>query len=202
MRKCISVAAMIACIVIPSPASAAPVARPAGKDTTSHWEHRAEAFGADAKEATRILNRLAADGWEYVGPLGNGLVAFKKYFPSQRESAAKKELSKWEGSWDGGDGVAMTIKGDRFWSRAAGVGDRNGTIRIVKVDAKVTLVDLLVEEGDVKGQTFKAIFRIDGDTLHYCGTFGEVRPVEFETQGDTYYVVWKRAKKSDQRVQP
>ena len=56
-------------------------------------------------------------------------------------------------------------------------------------------MDLLVEEGDVKGQTFKAIFRVDGDKLEYCGTYGDARPVEFKSEGECYYVPWKRAKK-------
>ncbi len=42
------------------------------------WEWKAVSFGADEKEATKKLDELAADGWEYVGPLANGLVAFKR----------------------------------------------------------------------------------------------------------------------------
>ena len=33
-------------------------------------EYKAVRFGTDEKENTRTLNDLAADGWEYVGPLG------------------------------------------------------------------------------------------------------------------------------------
>jgi hypothetical protein len=45
------------------------------------WEFRAVSFGTDEKENTRKLNELAAAGWEYVGPLANSMVAFKRYVP-------------------------------------------------------------------------------------------------------------------------
>lgn len=47
-------------------------------DPTKGWEHKAVSVGADEKEATAKLNALAADGWEYVGPLSGGLVAFRR----------------------------------------------------------------------------------------------------------------------------
>jgi uncharacterized protein (TIGR03067 family) len=112
-----------------------------------------------------------------------------------RAAAAKKELAKWEGSWVGDPGVTMTIKGDRFTSSARGIGPRNGTITFVEVGEKVTQVDMLVEEGDTKGQTFKAIFRFDGTTLEYCGTYTATRPVEFKSEGASYYIRWRRVKK-------
>jgi uncharacterized protein (TIGR03067 family) len=112
-----------------------------------------------------------------------------------RAAAARKELAKWEGSWEGDPAVKMTIKGDRFTSSAPGVGARNGTITFVEVGEKMTQVDMLVEEGDTKGQTFKAIFRLDGDTLHSCGTYDGPRPVEFKSGGANYHIPWKRAKR-------
>ena len=160
----------------------------------SHWEHKAVTFGIDEKTATKKLNDLARDGWDYVGPLGNGLVAFKRFErvagPGQRPP--RRELSSWEGSWDTNDGAAMKIKGERFECSAAGI-QRNGSMKIVEIGDKVTLVDMLVEEGDVKGQTFKAIFRFDGKMLEYCGTYGAVRPTEFKTEGEYYHLQWKRA---------
>jgi hypothetical protein len=58
-----------------------PPARSQDKPAPPALEYRAVAFGADAQEATRKLNELAAQGWEYVGPLGNSLVAFKRPRP-------------------------------------------------------------------------------------------------------------------------
>src|SRR5262245_1130992 len=42
------------------------------------WEFKAVRFGPDEKEATKKLNALASEGWQYVGPLSNGLVAFRR----------------------------------------------------------------------------------------------------------------------------
>src|SRR4051812_17487208 len=105
MRRSIRLAALIGCVLVLRSAGAVPMAAPPAQDSASHWEHRAVVFGADEKEGTRILNRLVQDGWEYVGPLAKGLVAFKKYMPSRDELAARKELARWEGSWDGEEGV-------------------------------------------------------------------------------------------------
>jgi uncharacterized protein (TIGR03067 family) len=111
-----------------------------------------------------------------------------------RAAAARKEVAKWEGSWEGDPGVTMTIKGDRCTSSTPSTGPRTGTIRVIAVGEKVTQVDIFVEEGDTRGQTFRAIFRLDGETLHYCGTYGEARPVEFKTGGGNYHIPWKRVK--------
>jgi hypothetical protein len=52
-------------------------------------EYKAVALGTDEREATRKLNELAAQGWEYVGPLGNSLVAFRR----ARAKSAEPDLA-------------------------------------------------------------------------------------------------------------
>jgi uncharacterized protein (TIGR03067 family) len=158
-------------------------------------EYKAVAMGADEKDATKKLNELAAEGWEYVGPLGNSLVAFKRVRLTAQDAAAKKELAKWEGSWETGDGEKMTIKGDRWTSSAPGFGPISGKLKVIEIREKLTLVDLLVEEGETKGRTCKMILRIEGDTLHYCGTYNEARPTEFKTVDENVYYAWKRTQK-------
>lgn len=49
-----------------------------GRPAPAEWEFKAVAFGTDEKENSRKLNDLSADGWEYVGPLPNAMVAFKR----------------------------------------------------------------------------------------------------------------------------
>jgi hypothetical protein len=44
------------------------------------WEYKAVGFLNLEKEDTKRLNELAAEGWEYVGPLANGEVAFRRPF--------------------------------------------------------------------------------------------------------------------------
>jgi hypothetical protein len=42
------------------------------------WEYKAVTFNTDEVENTKRLNDLARDGWEYVGPLAHGQVAFRR----------------------------------------------------------------------------------------------------------------------------
>ena len=44
------------------------------------WEFKAVHIGTGEEEATKKLNDLASEGWQYVGPLGNGLVAFRRHY--------------------------------------------------------------------------------------------------------------------------
>jgi hypothetical protein len=41
-------------------------------------EYKAVSFGSDATENTKILNDLAAEGWRYVGRIGDDMVAFQR----------------------------------------------------------------------------------------------------------------------------
>ena len=66
---------------------------------------------------------------------------------------------------------------------------------IVAVGEKMVQADLIVADPATGGQVCRAIFRLDGDTLHYCGTYGPVRPTEFRTTGGTFHVAWKRVPK-------
>jgi len=112
-----------------------------------------------------------------------------------RAATARKELAKSEGSWQAAGDVKMTINGDRFISSTPGTGARNGKLIAIEIREKVVLVDFVVEEGDVKGRTAQGILRLEGDTLHYCVTFVEARPTEFQTAGERYYIAWKRVPK-------
>lgn len=69
-----------------------------GQDKTDSpkWEFKAVLFGSDDEtESTKKLNNLAADGWEYVGPLGKGMVAFK------RRAGTASVAPVLEGTWIG-----------------------------------------------------------------------------------------------------
>lgn len=63
----------------------------------SAWESKAVVFSQDPAKATQTLNRLSAEGWEYVGPLAGKLVAFKR-------------LRTLTGPWDGDDWGMIHIK--------------------------------------------------------------------------------------------
>src|SRR5262249_13553695 len=63
-------------------------------------------------------------------------------------SDLKKELAKWEGTWEDEDGNKMTFKGDRWTSGTPTFGPVSGKIKVVEVRQELTLVDLLTEEGE------------------------------------------------------
>ena len=77
------------------------------------------------------------------------------------------------------------------WS-APGFGPISGKLKVIDISEKLTLVDLLVDEGETKGKTCKMILRLEGDTLHYCGTYNEARPTEFKSADENVYYAWKR----------
>jgi uncharacterized protein (TIGR03067 family) len=120
------------------------------------------------------------------------MVAFKR---DRLVGAIKKELAKWEGSWEADGDAKMTIKGDRWTSSAPGFGPISGKLRVIEIGEKLTLVDLVVEDGETKGRTCRMILRLEGDTLHYCGTYAEARPTEFKTADENVYYAWKRTTK-------
>ena len=88
----------------------------------------------------------------------------------------------------------MKINGDRWSSGTPNFGPVSGVLWISELREHVVLADFAVEEGPTKGQTCKAIFRFDGDSLHYCGTYAGHYPTEFKTVGNYYSCVLKRVK--------
>ena len=66
------------------------------------------------------------------------------------------------------------------------------TIKIVEVTDEMTHVLLLNAGIDGKVRAIQTILRVDGDTLHNCGTVGSVRPTEFANKPGCVYTQWKR----------
>jgi hypothetical protein len=63
-------------LLLAAPASCRGVEGPALE--APQYEYKAVVFGPEPEEATRLLNRLTEAGWEYVGPLAQPLVAFRR----------------------------------------------------------------------------------------------------------------------------
>jgi len=114
-------------------------------------------------------------------------------------AAAEKELARWQGEWTGNGGQKFLVKGDRWAWGTAGTWALDeqtaNRLLIVGVGEKLIHADLLVGDPANGGRVARAIFRLDGDTLHYCGTYGSVRPTQFRTTINEFYVAWKRVKK-------
>lgn len=154
-------------------------------------EFKAVRFISNAEESTRRLNDLAADGWEYVGPLNDGLVAFKRDpVAAARKTAAVGLQGTWltvETDWKskapaGGGGAGrgvndkITFHGDRYTTK-----DRDGTVlqagtfAIVDPAAEPKQIDFICTEGEQEGLRFRAVFNVVGGELRLCTDAGNNR---------------------------
>jgi hypothetical protein len=114
-----------------------------------------------------------------------------------RAAAARKELARWEGEWHGNGGNVFVVRGERWWWGNGPSMPKDAlmsTIKIVEMTDRWSAADMMVDYGPMKGQICHAIFRLDGETLHYCGSYEPRRPTEFRTGPLQFHVAWQRAK--------
>jgi hypothetical protein len=161
-----------------------------GDDQFARREAAERTLAAIARPALPALRKAATDGDAEVRARAERLVA------TITRGLAEAELAGWGGSWTGPNGSTLTITGDRLVAAAPGDGSVCGRLVVVEVGETCVQADLRIEEDGEEAGTARAIFRLDADTLHYCGNDpGQPRPAEFKSQGTNYYVPWKRAKK-------
>jgi uncharacterized protein (TIGR03067 family) len=137
--------------------------------------------------------------------LGVGLAA-----EAPAEDAAKKEYTRFEGTWkivsvevEGAKqeegllkNARIILKGDKFTFKQ---GDMStpGTFK-VDVTTKPRTIDVTFTGGPDKGQTLHGIYELDGDTYKVCLAMpGKDRPKEFVSKPGSGHVleVLKREKK-------
>ena len=174
-------------------------------------ELKAVRFSDSEDAATRELNDLAVQGWRYVGPLGNGLIAFRG---ASDEPAASPLQGDWEYLSYEKDGVVteyqpehrmtLSISGDN-WS----VGPSPGPSPSHRVDisgGELVFHGIVAAGSPATGETTPphtvawGLYELKGDSLIYCmtpnvpessslpgmGDFPVVKkPVSFETTGTT-----------------
>jgi hypothetical protein len=195
-------------------ASAVAVDRVSGEPRADRTEElQAVRFSDSAETATRQLNELAGQGWQYVGPLGNGLVAFRRTTPI--EPASSSLQGDWEFLSYEKDGVVteykpeqrlkLSIAGDK-WT----VGDQVRQ-RVEMAGRELLfrgLTDGLPGAGPDAPQATVAfgIFESKDESLVYCmtpaiagsafapGSSSVTKPHSFETRG-TQNVVYRLRKK-------
>ncbi len=144
-------------------------------DSPSKAEFRAVTFGTDDARSTTQLNKLAADGWEYVGPLGNGAAVFRKRARSAEECA----LEQLQGTWRlvSESDTIFRVQGRQWITKVSGNVSQAGIIRRIEVKDSLNHIDLLIDEGSNVGSTAYSIYALEGDTLKYC--WGHPRPTNF-----------------------
>jgi hypothetical protein len=160
-----------------------------GNDSFAKREAASKDLEAIGEPALGSLRKAASSGDAEIRSRARRVI---------REVAARarrKELARWAGSWKSPDGTWLKITGDRWSSGTPTFGPVAGVMRVSEVREKMVLADFSVEEGPTKGKIAKVIFRLDGDSLHYCGTYDDQYPTKFETAGTCYSCVFVRVKK-------
>jgi uncharacterized protein (TIGR03067 family) len=203
MFRCVSRIAVVGCLVMFLPSIAAPTPKAPENDANPNWEFKAVSFSANEIEATRKLNELARGGWEYVGPLSHGLVAFKRYI----RSAMEIERDKFQGTWilasreEGGqvsiatdNSTTFTVTGDRWVWKSGETVVQEGTFKLTDITKKPKEW----EYATVTGAVGYSIYEIDATSFKYCSTgAANNRPTAFNTTdgGGLYCCIWKRPAK-------
>jgi hypothetical protein len=121
-------------------------------------------------------------------------IEIKELAPGRRETVdpAARELAKWQGEWENADYGRLVIRGERWSSFPKDGFEVASNIKIVEVAEEMTHVLLLSAGVDGKVRTIQTILRVEGNTLHNCGTIGSVRPTEFVNKPGYIYTQWKR----------
>jgi uncharacterized protein (TIGR03067 family) len=128
----------------------------------------------------------------------------------ERVRGAGGAKSEFDGTWDlvyferdGKEvkvqkGAQAVMTGNKFVVKA---GDKVIAAGTSKLDPgkKPKAVDITYTQGPNKGQTFKGIYQVKGDTLKFCraGSPDQARPTEFKTKPDSgqFVTVYQRAKR-------
>lgn len=129
---------------------------------------------------------------------------------SPKDDASKADLEKMQGNWkmtsltvngmeapaEKVQAIRLTVKGDKYTVKVD-----NRTIELTfKLDAgkKPKTVDLTYDDGDNKGKTNRAIYKLEGDTMTMCRHQqpDQERPKDFDSKAGSNLnlAVWKRDK--------
>ncbi len=177
------------------------------------WEYKAVSFhDLGTAEATKLLNDLNEAGWDYVGPLANDLVSFRRVLVSAADVAAKKELERLQGTWatvsteiDGQRRAEdkktekVVIAGNKWTIKIDGEVAQEGTFKIVEVAGQTLKVNFVVTDGFKQGDTWISIMQTDGDKMKWSGCYiseNKARPKALPTrEGDGYFLRTMRREK-------
>jgi len=110
-----------------------------GRETTEQppWEYKSVRIENDEKGSTRQLNDLALNGWEYVGPLAHGMVAFKRPL-----SLSPKQIRRIEWADNHLFHTAFSPNGQLYLA-----GGDTGTLRIWEVNTGRQVLELPIGFG-------------------------------------------------------
>ncbi len=109
--------------------------------------------------------------------------------------ARKKLVGTWKGAVvDGATGHKLTFTTKLIKGKKEDQDLGAGTFTLDLSKSPFHL-DATRTEGGKKGQLYKGIYSLDGDTLKWCvSTPGNDRPTKFATEGSSFLLVLKRAR--------
>jgi hypothetical protein len=140
MRRHVPVVALLSVFLL---YGTSPVSRAWGQDRPE-WEWRAVILPSIPGEATKKLNELAADGWQYVGPLAERMVAFK------RPNDAFQPKTKWVGKFTRQVAGEAPSEGGRFELTVLGRDGKKFRARVGLADNIVFVARGTIEDGKIE----------------------------------------------------
>jgi uncharacterized protein (TIGR03067 family) len=140
-------------------------------------EFKAVTFGTDESANIERLTELATDGWEYVGPLNPGTIAFRKVVPKTVVGDAAKLSGVWINVFTEQDGIRDTpdsrhvFVGNRYFVIDGDTVTEDGTF-VIDTAGPVKKIDYKCVRGDDAGHTWRGVYELDGNTFRHFGPWG------------------------------
>ena len=166
-------------------------------------EFKAVAFGPDETTNIGKLAGLAADGWEYVGPLNPGMIAFRRVVLKAVGGDAAKLSGVWINVYTEQDGIRdmpdsrHVFVGNRYFLIERDRVAEDGTF-VIDTSGPVKKIDYKCVRGEYAGLTWHAVYELDEDTFRHFGPWGtdnwQNRPAALaaKTDATTFLRVMKR----------
>ena len=110
-------------------------------------------------------------------------------------TGCERELTKMDGYWKTADAVWLKIDGNRWSSATPTWGPNGGVMWVVEKGQSFVAADMLVEYGPNKGQTCRAIYKLEGNRLRCCSTYMATRATEFKPDSGYFLFEFNRGKK-------
>ena len=173
------------------------------KVAPAHPEFKVVAFGPDETANSKRIAELASDGWEYVGPLNPGMIAFRRAAPKAVVGDAAKLSGVWINVYTEQDGIRDTpdsrhvFVGNRYFLIERDRVAEDGTF-VIDASGPVKKIDYKCVRGDYAGLTWHAVYELDGDKFRHFGPWGTAnwqnRPTALAAKTDaaTFLRVMKR----------
>jgi uncharacterized protein (TIGR03067 family) len=175
----------------------------AGEKKPVKNEFKVVTFGSDETANTDRLTELAVEGWEYLGPLNAGTIAFRKRATKAVAGDAARLSGVWINVFTEQNGVRDTpdsrhvFVGNRYFVLDGNRVTEDGTF-VIDASGPVKKIDYKCVRGSDAGFTWCGVYELDGNTYRHFGPWGtrnwNNRPETMATRTDatTFLRVMRR----------